>query len=97
MPLHRRVPKFGFTNPFRTEYRAVNVSRLERLVQEGRLDASEPVTPELLVDLGQAQKADQIKILGDGTIDAALEVRAHAFSASAKEKIESAGGSTTIL
>lgn len=97
MPLHRRVPKFGFRNPFRTEYRPVNVARLDRLVREGRLGPDEPVTPEVLVELGQAQKSEPIKILGDGEIEASLDVAAHAFSASAREKIEGAGGSATVV
>lgn len=97
MPLFRRLPKFGFNNPFRTEYSIVNVSRLNRLVEEGRLDASEPVTPELLEDVGAIRSAERVKILGDGEIDVALEISAHAFSASAKEKVEAAGGSATVL
>ena len=97
MPLHRRIPKFGFTNPFRKEYRPINVRRLERLVQEGRLDASEPVTPERLVALGQAQKAERIKVLGGGQLETALDVRVHAYSASAQEKIEAAGGSADVI
>ena len=97
MPLHRRVPKFGFTNPFRKEYRPINVRRLERLVQEGRLDASEPVTPERLVALGQAQKSERIKVLGGGQLETALDVLVHAYSASAQEKIEAAGGSADVI
>jgi large subunit ribosomal protein L15 len=97
MPLFRRLPKFGFNNPFRTEYSIVNVSRLNRLVDEGRIDASEPVTPELLEDVGAIRSAERVKILGDGEIDAALDISAHAFSASAKEKVEAAGGSATVL
>lgn len=97
MPLFRRLPKFGFNNPFRTEYSIVNVSRLNRLVEEGRLDASEPVTPELMEDVGAIRSAERVKILGDGEIDVALDISAHAFSASAKEKVEAAGGSATVL
>ncbi len=97
MPLFRRLPKFGFTNPFRTEYSIVNVSRLNRLVDEGRLDASEPVTPERMEEVGAIRSAERVKILGDGEIDVALEISAHAFSASAKEKVEAAGGSATVL
>ncbi|ARA91804.1 MAG: 50S ribosomal protein L15 [Bacteroidetes bacterium] len=97
MPLQRRVPKFGFKNRFRTEYRAVNVSMLQRLVDDGRLDPAEPVTPEVLVQAGVARKSDLVKILGGGDLSAALQVSAHAFSASAREKLEAAGGSATIV
>lgn len=97
MPLQRRIPKFGFKNPFRTEYRVVNIGRLGRLVEEERLEASEAVTPEVLIRNGLAQKSDRIKILGSGDLGVALNVSAHAFSKSAREKIEQAGGSTTVL
>lgn len=97
MPLFRRMPKFGFNNPFKTEYSIANVSRLARLVDKGRIDASEPVTPEVLEDAGAVRSAERVKILGDGEIEVALEISAHAFSASAKEKIEAAGGSATLL
>ncbi len=97
MPLQRRVPKFGFKNRFRTEYRAVNVSMLQRLVDDGRLDPAEPVTPEVLVQAGVARKSDLVKILGGGDLSAALQVSAHAFSATAREKLEAAGGSATIV
>jgi large subunit ribosomal protein L15 len=96
-PLVQRVPKFGFNSPFRTEYRPVNVKRLQRLADEDRLDASEPVTPEVLVEIGEAQKSEPIKILGDGEIDAALDVQVHAFSDSAREKIEEAGGTASVV
>lgn len=98
MPLFRRVPKHGFTNaPFRTEYSIANVKRLQKLVDEERIDADEPVTPALLESVGAVRSADRVKILGDGTIDASLEVTAHAFSSSAREKIEEAGGSVTVV
>lgn len=97
MPLQRRVPKFGFKNPFRTEYRPVNLSYLARLVEEGRIDAAQPVTPETLKGVGVAGKGDRIKILGGGELGVALQVTAHAFSAAAKEKIEAAGGSATVM
>jgi large subunit ribosomal protein L15 len=97
MPLQRRVPKFGFTSPFRTAYRAVNVSQLAELVEGGRIDSSKEVTPEVLVQAGVARKADRIKVLGGGDLKVALQVKAHAFSASAKEKIEAAGGSASAL
>lgn len=97
MPLFRRIPKYGFNNPFKEEYSIANVSRLARLVDEGRLDADAPVTPEALEEAGAIRSADLVKILGDGEIDVALEVTAHAFSTSAKEKIEAAGGTATVI
>lgn len=97
MPLFRRVPKHGFNNPFHTEYSVANVGRIQRLVEEGRIDASSPVTPDVLEEVGAVRDAGRVKILGDGVLDDALKVSAHAFSASATEKIEEAGGSTTLL
>lgn len=97
MPLQRRIPKFGFTNPNRKDYRAVNVSRLAELVEAGTLDASQPVTPDTLKQAGLAGKSDLIKILGSGEIGVALQVEAHGFSKSAQEKIEAAGGSVTVV
>jgi len=97
MPLQRRVPKFGFKNPFRVAYKAVNVSRLQRLVDDGVVDPSEPITPELLRSKGLLGKGDLVKMLGSGDLSASLQVTAHAFSASARTKIEAAGGSVTEL
>ncbi len=96
MPLQRRIPKYGFTNPFRKEYRAVNISRLQELVTSGTLDASSAITPEILGGVGLLGKNDLVKILGSGSIDVAVDITAHAFSVSAKEKIEAAGGKVTI-
>lgn len=97
MPLQRRLPKFGFKNPFRVAYKAVNVARLQKLVDDKVLDASAPVTPELLRELGQIGKGDLVKILGSGDLSASLQITANAFSASARKKIEEAGGSVTEL
>ena len=97
MPLQRRVPKFGFTNHNRVEYAAINLGRLSRLVDEGRLNADDAVTPETLVSLGMTDRRDRVKILGDGELTAGLNITAHAFSKSAKEKIEAAGGSASIV
>lgn len=97
MPLQRRIPKFGFNNKFRTEYRAVNLSRLSRLLEEGRIDSSSEVTPEVLVEAGVARKSDLVKILGTGELSEGLTIKAHAFSGSAKKKIESAGGTATVI
>ena len=91
MPLHRRLPKRGFTNIFRRPYDPVNLSNL------GRFEAGQEVTPELLHSHGLAGKNGLVKILGGGELAKALTVRAHKFSASAKEKIEKAGGRCEIL
>jgi large subunit ribosomal protein L15 len=92
------VPKHGFSNaPFRTEYDVANVQRLQHLVDAGRLSAGDAVTPAVLSDLGLVQNQDCVKILGDGSISTSLDVSAHAFSASAREKIEAAGGTATAL
>jgi len=92
MPLQRRVPKRGFRNIFRVEYQVVNVGDLERL------EGVEEVTPEVLRAKGLIKKADQpVKILGDGNLTKALHVVANAFSKSAREKIEAAGGRATVL
>jgi len=97
MPLYRRIPKWGFTSPFPTEYSIANVSRLQRLIDEDRLDTSSTVTPEVLEEAGAIRSAENVKILGDGDITAAVEVQAHAFSESAREKIEAAGGTATVI
>ena len=97
MPLQRRIPKFGFKNRFRVSYRGVNLSSLAELIESGRIDASKPITPEVMVEAGVARKNDLVKVLGGGEAGAALQVSAHAFSASAQSKIESAGGSATVI
>jgi len=95
MPLQRRVPKFGFTNINRTEYKAVNISALQELVDANI--ASDTITIETLIENGMANKRNLIKILGNGALSAKLNVTAHKFSASAKAAIENAGGTVTIL
>ncbi len=90
MPLHRRLPKRGFTNIFREEYAIVNLGRLAEL---GQTD----VTPDVLVKAGLAGKRDRIKILGDGELKSAINVQAHKFSKSAQEKIKQAGGKFEVI
>ncbi len=91
MPLQRRLPKRGFTNIFRVDYQEVNISRL------ASLDSSE-ITPELLHQRGLVRKKNKhIKVLGGGEIEKAINVKAHAFSRSAIEKIEKAGGKIEII
>ena len=97
-PLFQRVPKHGFNNaPFRTDYSISNVKRLQRLLDEEVLHEDEPVTPELLAELGVVRSANRVKILGDGDLFDAIEVQAHAFSESARRKIKQAGGSVTVV
>jgi large subunit ribosomal protein L15 len=91
MPLHRRVPKRGFTNIFRVEYDVVNLSDLDRF------DAGDSVTPERLAERRLAHGRRPVKILGDGELKKALTVSAHKFSASARTRIESAGGRCEVL
>ncbi|HET6568507.1 MAG TPA: 50S ribosomal protein L15 [Rhodothermales bacterium] len=97
MPLQRRIPKFGFKNPFRTEYRAVNLSSLTQLIEQGRIDAARPITPEVLAGAGLIGKKQPVKVLGSGEVSTALNVSAHAFSGSARRKLEAAGGSASII
>jgi large subunit ribosomal protein L15 len=97
LPLIRRVPKFGFHSPFKVEYQVVNVSTLEELVANGKF-ANGAVTPETLLAAGAiAKKSVKVKILGNGDLKKKLAVSAHAFSGSAKQKIEAAGGTATVL
>lgn len=84
MPLHRRLPKFGFTNVFRTEYTAVNLGQLEGF--------DDVVTPEQLVNRGLAKPAMPVKILANGKLSKKLTIKAHKFSQAAVEKIKAAGG-----
>jgi large subunit ribosomal protein L15 len=91
MPLHMRLPKLrGFKNPFREEYQVVNLERLGQLFPDGGT-----VGVADLVAAGAVRSGARVKILGTGDVSVALQVTAHAFSASAREKITAAGGSTT--
>ncbi len=94
-PLQRRVPKRGFTNPFRIEYALVNVAELETLVQGGAKGTLGPI--ELHTHGLFKDHKHGLKILGDGEITKAITVRAHKFSASAREKIEKAGGTCEVI
>ena len=93
MPLHMRLPKLkGFKNPFKVEFQVVNLDRLNELFPEGGT-----VGVDELVAKGAVRKGQPVKVLGSGDVSSALQVSAHAFSATAKEKIAAAGGSTTEL
>jgi large subunit ribosomal protein L15 len=91
MPLHRRLPKRGFTNIFRIEYATVNLGSLAEL-------GVKDITPEALRDAGLVKRRDaRIKILGDGELTGAINVRAHKFSKSAQDKIAAAGGKAEVI
>jgi large subunit ribosomal protein L15 len=90
MPLHRRLPKRGFTNIFKTEYVILNIDRIAGL---GEAD----VTLEALVKAGLAQDGDLVKVLGDGELKKKINVQAHKFSKSAQEKITKAGGKAEVV
>jgi large subunit ribosomal protein L15 len=93
MPLHRRVPKRGFHNPFRVEYAVVNLDTLAEV-----FDAGTSVTPELLRERGLVrERGVRIKVLGRGECGKALTVRAHRFSESASKKLAAAGGAAEVI
>jgi len=92
MPLQRRIPKRGFTNPFRVEYALVNVGQLDRLAGSSVLGPDELKAANLFKD-----EKDGVKILGDGELTKAVSVRVHKISASAREKIEKAGGKIELI
>lgn len=94
MPLQRRVPKFGFKNNNRIEFRGINLDILQSLVEKRNLTT---VDMEALVANGLVGKNDKVKILGRGELSAKVDVKVHAFSATAKAAIESKGGSATTI
>ncbi len=94
MPLQRRVPKFGFTNISRKEYKGINIETLEKLAEKKGLTT---IDIDALVDAGLVKKNALVKILGNGTLSKKLEVKAHAFSKSAIEAIESLEGTIVKL
>ncbi|AYO29434.1 MAG: large subunit ribosomal protein [Thermoanaerobacteraceae bacterium] len=92
MPLYRRLPKRGFTNIFKKEFALVNVEDLNSFEENTR------ITPELLIKSGILKKIkDGVKVLGNGELKVKVDVEAHAFSKSAKEKIEAAGGKAEVI
>ncbi|WP_205473924.1 50S ribosomal protein L15 [Nocardioides sp. SYSU D00038] len=93
MPIHMRLPKLkGFRNPFKVEFQVVNLDRINELFPEGGT-----VSVDDLVAKGAVRKNQPVKVLGQGSISVKVDVSAQAFSSSAKEKIEAAGGSTTLV
>ena len=94
MPLQRRVPKYGFKNVNRVEYKSINISTLQSIVEKHNI---EKIDLEVLIKTGFVNKNALVKILGNGTLDRKIEVHAHAFSKSAKEAIEAKQGTVVIL
>ncbi|MBI1268005.1 MAG: 50S ribosomal protein L15 [Cryomorphaceae bacterium] len=94
MPLQRRMPKFGFTNRNRVEYKGINLDTIQDLIERKPMGA---VTPEILVENGLAGKKDLIKILGRGELKSKVDVTAHKFSSSAQKAIEDLGGALTTI
>ncbi|MCB2219134.1 MAG: 50S ribosomal protein L15 [Bacteroidetes bacterium] len=94
MPLYRRVPKFGFKNINRVEYRGINIDVLQKLADDKKVTS---IDLETLIENGLASKKDLVKILGRGELKAKLEVKAHAFSKSAIAAIEKQGGVATKI
>lgn len=94
MPLQRRVPKFGFTNPGRVEYKAINLDTLQQLAEQ---TGEAVINVEVLASHGLAAKSDLIKVLGKGELKTKVDVTAHKFSATAEAAIEKVGGTVTKL
>lgn len=94
MPLQRRVPKFGFRNINRVEYKAINIAELQALAEKNGLEV---IDAEAMVNAGLAKSKDLIKVLGNGKLDKKIEVKAHAFSKSAIAAIEAAKGTAVKL
>jgi large subunit ribosomal protein L15 len=94
MPLQRRLPKFGFTNPNRVEFKAINLDTLQTLFEK---TGQSELSLEVLQSNGLVGKNDKVKILGRGALSAKVNVSAHAFSDSAKAAVEAKGGTVTII
>lgn len=94
MPLTRRVPKFGFTNPTRVEYKGINLDALQALADAKKLTA---IDPAVLRSNGLLAKNDLLKVLGRGSVTSALSISAHAFSTTAKAAIEAQGGKAEVI
>ena len=94
MPLQRRIPKFGFKSRNRIEYKAINLDAIEELIAKTK---TKKIDPELLITNGMAGKKDLIKVMGRGEIKSKIEITVHAFSKTALEAIENAGGKAVTL
>lgn len=95
MPLQRRIPKFGFNSPFPNEYKPLNVDSIDAFVSLERL--GKEIDPDVLRERGILGKKEKVKLLGRGDIEYSVNITVHACSKSAKEKVEEAGGSVTII
>lgn len=95
MPLQRRIPKFGFKNPFRVAFQSLNISTVENYIEGGKLGTS--ITVEDLRNAGLVHKNERVKLLGGGDCTQKLDIQVHAASASAVKKVDEAGGTVTIL
>ena len=96
MPLQRRIPKFGFKNINRVEYKPVNLTKLQELIDSKKVKKG-IINAESLISNGLVKKNDLVKILGNGDLKDAVKVEAHKFSKSAQEKIEKSGGEVKII
>ena len=97
MPLHMRMPKRGFNNPFRKEFAEVNFWRLEQAIAAGKLDAKKPIDADALLKAGVIRKArDGVKLLGKGELKSKLDITVYQASASARAAVEKAGGKLTV-
>ena len=94
MPLQRRVPKYGFKNINRVEYKGINLITLQGLIEKYNISV---INPDFLNEVGLVSKNARVKILGKGTLEAKIEVHAHAFSKSAQEAIETKGGTVVKI
>ncbi|HEY6162961.1 MAG TPA: 50S ribosomal protein L15 [Bacteroidia bacterium] len=94
MPLQRRIPKFGFKNISRKEFHGVNLDLIQKLIDSKKLSS---IDTTVIIENGLAGKNDRIKILGRGELKSKVDIKAHAFSASAKAAIEAKGGSATTI
>ena len=94
MPLQRRVPKFGFKNINRVEYKGINLDTLQIIVEKNKLKA---INPKTIVENGLANKKDLIKVLGRGELKTKVDITAHGFSAKAKSTIEELGGKAELI
>ena len=95
MPLQRRVPKFGFKNINRVEYKGINLDTIQNFIDNSK--KLEELNPEILIENGLANKKDLVKILGRGELKSKVNIKAHGFSATAKAAIEKLGGTTEIV
>ena len=95
MPLQRRVPKFGFKNINRVEYKGINLDTIQNLIDNSKKTGD--INPEILIENGLANKKDLVKILGRGELKSKINIKAHGFSATAKAAIEKLGGTVEIV